>query len=49
MALKYTLKKKDNENDERTVNASEFIDRLLSLKQRQTEKVKEVPKTETTK
>lgn len=45
MALKYTLKKKDNENDERTVNAEEFINLALSLK-RDIDKVKEVPKTE---
>ena len=45
MALKYTLKKKDNENDERTVNAEEFINLALSMN-RNIDRVKEVPKTE---
>ena len=45
MALKYTLKKKDYDNVERTVNAEEFIKLMLSSK-RDVDRVKEVPKTE---
>lgn len=46
MGLKYTLKKKDNENDERTVGTEEFINRVVSMKKRETEKLKEIPNTE---
>lgn len=46
MGLKYTLKKKDNKQDERTVAAEEFINRVVSMKKRETEKIKEIPNTE---
>lgn len=46
MALKYTIKKKDDAEDGRTVAAEEFIDRIVSMKEREIEKLKEIPKTE---
>jgi len=46
MGVKYTLKKKDNEQDERTVGTEEFINRVVSMKKRETEKIKEIPNTE---
>jgi len=46
MGLKYTLKKKDNEQDERTVGTEEFIHRVVSMKKRETETIKEIPNTE---
>lgn len=46
MAIKFTIKKKDEETDERTVGAEEFIHRVISMKERETEKVKEIPNTE---
>lgn len=45
MALKYTLKKIDYENDERTVPTEEFINRLLSSR-RDVDKLKQLPNTE---
>lgn len=45
MSLKYTLKKVDYENDERTVPTEEFINRLLSSR-RDVEQLKEIPNTE---
>lgn len=45
MALRYTLKKKDNENDEHTVPAEEFVNLMLSFK-RNIDPIKEIPKTE---
>lgn len=45
MALKFTLKKKDYDNDERTVPAEEFVNLILSSK-RDLDKVKELPNTE---
>lgn len=44
MGLLYT-KKKDDDKDETTVQADEFINRLISGK-RDPEKTKELPKTE---
>lgn len=46
MGLKYTLKKKDEEKDEHTVGVEEFIHRVVSMKERGIEKIKEMPKTE---
>lgn len=46
MAIKYTIKKKDEETDERTVGAEEFIHRVISMKEREIEKIKEIPNTE---
>ena len=46
MALKYTIKKKDDGKDERTVQVDEFINRVVSMKEREIEKLKEIPKTE---
>ena len=46
MALKYTIKRKDDAKDERTVQADEFINRVVSMKEREIEKLKEIPKTE---
>lgn len=40
------MKKKENENDERTVGTEEFINRVVSMKKRETEKLKEIPNTE---
>lgn len=45
MALKFTLKKKDYDKDERTVSTEEFINRMLSSN-RDVEQMKELPKTE---
>lgn len=46
MAVRFTIKKKDQEADERTVQAEEFIHRVMSMEQREIEKVKEIPNTE---
>ncbi len=46
MAIKYSIKKKDYKKDERTVQADEFINRVVSMKAREIEKVKEIPNTE---
>lgn len=46
MAIKYSIKKKDYKKDERTVQADEFIHRVVSMKVREIEKVKEIPNTE---
>ncbi len=46
MAIRYTLKKKEQEEDERTVAADEFAERVLSMKVRETKKLKEIPNTE---
>lgn len=46
MGIKYTIKKKDDAQDERTVQADEFINRVVSMKAREIEKVKEIPNTE---
>lgn len=45
MALRFTLKKKDDEKDERTVQSEEFINLMLSFK-RDIEKIKQIPNTE---
>lgn len=45
MALRFTLKKKDDEKDERTVQSEEFINLMLSSK-RDVEKIKQIPNTE---
>lgn len=45
MALKFTLKKKDYDKDERTMNAEEFMQRILASS-RDKEQLKEIPKTE---
>lgn len=45
MALKFTLKKKDYDKDERTMNAEEFMQRIVSMK-RDVEKLKDIPNTE---
>lgn len=45
MSLKYTLKKKDYDKDERTLNAEEFMQRLLASS-RGKEQLQEIPKTE---
>lgn len=45
MALRFTLKKKDDEKDERTVQSEEFINLMLSFK-RDVEKIKQIPNTE---
>lgn len=47
MALKFTLKKKDYDNDERTVPAEEFINLALSSR-RDADQLPDVPKTEKT-
>lgn len=46
MALKYTIKKKDDGKDERTISAEEFIHRVISMKEREIEKIREIPNTE---
>lgn len=46
MAIKYSIKKKDYKKDERTVQADEFIHRVVSMKAREIEKLKEIPNTE---
>lgn len=46
MAIKYSIKKKDYKKDDRTVQADEFIHRVVSMKAREIEKVKEIPNTE---
>ncbi|MDO4171683.1 MAG: hypothetical protein Q4E63_03680 [Prevotellaceae bacterium] len=45
MAIQTTIKKKEEEEDERTVNATEFINRLTES-QRTTRQYKDIPKTE---
>ena len=45
MGLIYT-KKKDDEQREKTVQAEEFIHRLISMKQKTLETFNELPKTE---
>lgn len=45
MALKFTLKKKDYDNDERTVPAEEFVNLMLSSNRDQ-DRIKDIPKTE---
>lgn len=46
MGIRFTLKKKEDKKDERTVAAEEFINRVVSMKERETEKLKEIPNTE---
>lgn len=48
MALRFTLKKKDHEEDERTVPAEEFVNLMLSFK-KTPDRIKEIPKTEMSK
>ncbi|MGN0282990.1 MAG: hypothetical protein ACI4B3_11975 [Prevotella sp.] len=48
MGLIYT-KKKDDEQREKTVQAEEFINRMISMKMRTIKQLKELPRTETTK
>ena len=45
MGLVYT-KKKDNEQREKTVQAEEFIDRMISMKQKTIETFNDPPRTE---
>lgn len=45
MGLIYTTKKKD-EQREKTVQAEEFINRMISMKKRTIEQLKELPRTE---
>lgn len=45
MAIKFTLTKKDYDQDEHTVPTEEFINRILSFK-RDVEKLKQIPNTE---
>lgn len=47
MAQIYTKKKEDYDKDEKTVNASEFIERMVSLR-RMPEQVKKIDKIEST-
>lgn len=48
MALRFTLKKKDYADDERTVQAEEFVQRMVSTN-RDVERRKHIPQTETKK
>lgn len=45
MGVFTTIKKKEEKEDERTVNATEFINRLVES-QRMTQQYKNIPKTE---
>ena len=45
MGVYTTIKKKEDKEDERTINATEFINRLLES-QRTTRQYKDIPNTE---
>ncbi|MDD5861086.1 MAG: hypothetical protein PUD15_00785 [Prevotella sp.] len=47
MGIRFTKKEDDAEEKDKTVQASEFIQRVTSMKQRKSEdKIKEIPWTE---
>ena len=45
MGVFTTIKRKEDKEDERTVNASEFVERLMKVQQEKTERT-ELPRTE---